>query len=103
MRPALCENFFRPRADSTLDVADNSLYCHARVGEGKGNFQFPCLLAKKISRKASAYAPLRRKTKRARTRVQHDNDKDTTKAKNNGNNKTIIPPKLFFENIKSYF
>jgi hypothetical protein len=41
LRRRACENFFRPRADSTLDVTDSSLFCHARVGEGKGNFQFP--------------------------------------------------------------
>jgi hypothetical protein len=38
---APCENFFRPRADSTVNVTDSSLFCHARLGEGKGNFQFP--------------------------------------------------------------
>jgi hypothetical protein len=38
-------------------------------------------LAKKISRIASAYAPLRRKTKRARERVGHDKDKNTPTTK----------------------
>jgi hypothetical protein len=45
-------------------------------------------VAKKISRKASAYAPLRRKTKRAPERVRHDKDKDKTTTKTRQTTKT---------------
>jgi hypothetical protein len=70
LRRRACENFFRPRADSTLDVTDSSLFCHARVGEGKETSSFLALLAKKNFSHSSAYAPLRRKTKRARRKVR---------------------------------
>jgi hypothetical protein len=60
------------------------------VGEGQEKLEISlALLAKQISRKASAYAPLRRKTKRAREKVQHGNDKDKTRHDNDKTN-TII-------------
>ncbi|MDR2709265.1 MAG: hypothetical protein LBC07_04760 [Elusimicrobiota bacterium] len=50
---------------------------------GKETGSFLSSLGEKISRKASAYASLRRKTKRAREKVRHDNDTTMTKAKDN--------------------
>jgi hypothetical protein len=81
---APCENFFRPRADSTINVTDSSLFCHARLGEGKETSSFPALLAKKISRidrRFAAFARLKNKksagkgTTRQRQQQRQNNTK----------------------------
>jgi hypothetical protein len=78
LRRRACENFFRPRAKSTFPRDRQHSVLSRHLGEGKGNFQFPCPLGEKNFSHNSAYAPLRRKTKRTQAKIRQNkvNDKD---------------------------
>jgi hypothetical protein len=65
LRRRACENFFRPRADSTYLYFKGLKFCHARWLENLGNGISQVFLGEKNFSHSSPYASLRRKTKKA--------------------------------------
>ncbi|MDR2709305.1 MAG: hypothetical protein LBC07_04960 [Elusimicrobiota bacterium] len=70
-------------------MTDSSLFCHARLGEGKGNFQFPLPSWRKKflvkTKRFAAFARLKNKKSAGdsttRQKQKHSNNKDNDKTK----------------------